>query len=78
MCEACTKVNYLNIVQNEMNRMGINILGVSEMKWTGSGHFKSLIHTVMYSGHDTHRKNGVGIIVTKPNTKITYRLHNSE
>jgi hypothetical protein len=44
--------------------MGINILGISEMKWTGSGHFKSLNHTVMYSGHNTHRKNGVGIIVT--------------
>jgi hypothetical protein len=54
----------LNIVQNEMNRLGINILDISEMKWIVSGHFKSLNHTVMYSGHNTHRKNGVGIIVT--------------
>jgi hypothetical protein len=30
----------LNIVQKEMKRIGIDILGISEMKWTGNGHFK--------------------------------------
>jgi len=45
----------LNIVQREMNRMDIDILGISEMKWIGSGHFISANNTVMYSGRNTHR-----------------------
>jgi hypothetical protein len=53
----------LNIVQREMNRMDIDILGISEMKWIGSGHFRSAINTVMYLGHNTHRKNDVGMII---------------
>jgi hypothetical protein len=59
------KEGKLNIVQKEMNRLDIDILGISEMKWTGSGHLRSVNNTLMYSGHDTHRKNGVGIIITK-------------
>jgi len=53
----------LNIVQREMNRMDIGILGISEMKWIGSGHFRSANNTVMFSGHYMHRKNGVGMII---------------
>jgi hypothetical protein len=41
----------LNIVQNEMNCMDIDILGISEMKWISSGHFRSANSTVMYWGH---------------------------
>jgi hypothetical protein len=44
--------------------MDIDILRISEMKRTGTGHFKSANNTVIYSGHDTHRKNGVGMIIT--------------
>ena len=54
----------LNIVQNEMNRMDIDILGISEMKWIGRGHFRSANNTVLYSGHNTHKKNGVGLLIT--------------
>jgi hypothetical protein len=54
----------LNIVQNEMNRWDIDILGLSEMKWICSGHFRSANNTVMYSGYNKHRKNGVGMIIT--------------
>jgi hypothetical protein len=53
----------IDVVQKEMNRMDIDILGISEMKWTGSGHLRSANNTVMYSGHNTHRKNGVGMII---------------
>jgi hypothetical protein len=41
----------LNIVQNEMNRMDIDILGISETKWIGSGHFRNANNTLMYWGH---------------------------
>jgi hypothetical protein len=44
--------------------MDIDILGISEMKWIGSGHFRSANNTVMCSGHNTHRKNGMGMIIT--------------
>ena len=54
----------LNIVQEEMNCKGIDILEVSEKKLIGSGHFRSANNTVMYSGHNTHRKNDVGMIIT--------------
>jgi exonuclease III len=54
----------LDIVQKEMNRIGIDILGISKMKWIGSGHFRSTNYTVLYSGHSTHKKNGVGMIIT--------------
>ena len=54
----------LNVVQKEMIRVDIDILGISEMKWIGSGHFRSAKNTVLYSGHNTHKKNGVGIIIT--------------
>ena len=68
----------LNIIQNKMNCIGINILGISEIKWTGSGHFRSGKNTVMYSGHDTYRKNGVGMIVTNEVAKslIGYKAVN--
>ena len=66
----------LTIVQNEMNRMVIDILSISEMKWIGSGHFRSANNTVMYSGHKTHRKNGVGMIITNCQSLIGYKAVN--
>jgi hypothetical protein len=42
----------------------IAILGIREMKWIGSGHFRSANNTMLYSGHSTHKKNGVGMIIT--------------
>jgi hypothetical protein len=54
----------VNIVQEEMNRMNIDILGISEMKWIGKGHFRGVDYKVMYLGHNTHKKNGMGMIIT--------------
>ena len=68
----------LNIVQKEMNRMDIDISGISKMKWLGNGHFRSANNTVMYLGHNNHRKNGVGMIITNQVSKslIGYKAVN--
>ena len=54
----------LDIVKREMERIDVNLLVVSEMKWTGMGHFKSDTHEVYYYGHDAQRRNGVAFICT--------------
>lgn len=59
----------LNIVHKERKGLDIDILGISEMKWTGRGHFRSANYIVMYSGHNTNRKNGVGMIITNQVSK---------
>lgn len=53
----------LDIVKNEMTRYNIRILGISELKWTGEGHFRSDEHTVYYSGNNQIRRHGVAFIV---------------
>ena len=54
----------LDIVKREMERIDVNMLGVSEMKWTGMGHYKSDNHEVYYCGQDAQRRNGVAFICT--------------
>ena len=48
-----------------MARMNIDILGISELKWTGMREFNSDDHYIYYCGQETLRKNGVAIIFTK-------------
>ncbi|KAA3669964.1 uncharacterized protein DEA37_0012425 [Paragonimus westermani] len=55
----------LDVVKGEMSRMNIDILGISELKWTGMGHFKSDDFHIFYCGQENHRRNGVAIIVNK-------------
>ena len=55
----------LEVVKQEMARMNINILGISELKWTGMGEFNSDDHYIYYCGQESLRKNGVALIVTK-------------
>ena len=45
--------------------MNINILGISELKWTGMGEFNSDDHYIYYCGQESLRRNGVAIIVNK-------------
>ena len=45
--------------------MNINILGISELKWTGMGEFNSDDHNIYYCGQESLRRNGVSIIVNK-------------
>ena len=48
-----------------MARMNINIVGISELKWTGMGEFNSDDHYIYYCEHESLRRNGVAIIVNK-------------
>ena len=55
----------LEAVKQEMARVNINILGISELKWTGMGEFNSDDHYIYYCGRESLRRNGVAIIVNK-------------
>ena len=54
----------LEVVKQEMGRVNVNILGISELKCTGMGEFNS-DHYIYYCGQEFHRRNGVAIIVNK-------------
>ena len=55
----------LEVVKQEMARVNINILGISELRWTGIGEFNSDDHYIYYCGQEPLRRNGVAIIVNK-------------
>ena len=55
----------LEVVRQVMARVNINILGVSKLKWTGTGEFNSDDHYIYYYGQESLRRNGVAIIVNK-------------
>ena len=55
----------LEVVKQEMARVNINILGISELKWTGMGEFNSDDHYINYCGQESLRRNGVAITVNK-------------
>ena len=55
----------LEVVKQEMARVNIDILGISELKWTGIGELNSDDHYIYYHGQESLRRNGVAIIVNK-------------
>ena len=55
----------LEVVKQEMARVNIDILGISELKWTGMGAFNSDNYCIYYCGQETLRRNGVAIMVNK-------------
>ena len=55
----------LEIVKQEVARVNINILGISELKCTGMGEFNSDDHYIYYCGQESLRRNGVAIIVNQ-------------
>ena len=55
----------LEVVKQETARVNVNILGISELKWTGMGEFNSDDHYIYYCGQESHRRNGVAILVNK-------------
>ena len=55
----------LDVIKQETARVNIDILGISELKWTGMGEFNSVDHYIYYCGPETLRRNGVAIIVKK-------------
>ena len=55
----------LEVVKQELARVNIDILGISEQRWTEMGEFNSDDHYIYYCGQESHRRNGVAIIVNK-------------
>ena len=55
----------LEVVKQEMARVNIDILGTSELKWTGVGKFNSDDHYICYCGQEYLRRNGGALIVNK-------------
>ena len=55
----------LKVAKQEMARMNIDVLGISELKWTGMGEFNSDDYYIYYCGQESLRRNGVAIMVNK-------------
>ena len=55
----------LEVVKQEMARVNVDILGISELKWTGMGEFNSDDHSIYYCGQKSLRRNGVDKMVNK-------------
>ena len=55
----------LGVVKQEMARVNVDILGISELKWTGMGEFNSDDHYIYYRGQEYLRRNGVDIMINK-------------
>ena len=68
----------LEVVKQEMARVNVDILGVSELKWTVMGEFNSDDHYIYYCERESFRRNGVSIIVNKrvQNAVLGYSLKN--
>ena len=55
----------LEVVKQEMARVKVNILGISELKWTPVGEINSDDHCIYYCGQESLRRNGIAIIINK-------------
>ena len=55
----------LEVVKQQMSRVNIDILGISELKWTGMGEFNSDDHYIYFCGQEFLRRNGVAIVVNQ-------------
>ena len=69
----------LEVVKQEMARVKTDILGISELKWTGMGEFNSDDHHIYYRGQESIRRNGVALIVNirVQNAVLGYNLKNN-
>jgi hypothetical protein len=66
-------IGKLDIVKKEMNRLNIDILGVSEVHWTGNGFFNTDDHTMYFSGNSNTRRRKVGFTLCKKISKCVVR-----
>ena len=55
----------MEVVKQEMARVNVDILGISELKWTGMGEFNSDDHYIYYCGQESLRRNGAAIVINK-------------
>ena len=60
-----TNQGKLEVVKQETTRVNIDILGISELRWTGMGEFNSDDHYIYYCGQESLRRSGVAIMVNK-------------
>ena len=60
-----TNQGKLEVIKQEMARVNIDVLGISELKWTGMGEFNSDDHCIYYCGQESLRRNGEAIIANK-------------
>ena len=69
----------LEVVKQAIARVNVDILGISELKWTGMGEFNSDDHYIYYCGQESLRRNGVAIMVNKRvrNAVLGYNLKNN-
>ena len=68
----------LEVAKQEIARVNVDILGISELKWTGMGEFNSDDHYIYYCGQESLRRNGVAMMVNKRvrNTVLGCNLKN--
>ena len=62
----------LEVVKQEMARGNVDILGISELKWSGIGEFNSDDYYIYYCGQESFRRNGVAIMVNKSSKCSTW------
>ena len=67
----------LEVVKQEMARVNVDILRISEIKWTGMGEFNSDDHYIYYCGQESLRRNGVAIMVSK-SPKCSIRMQSQK
>ena len=69
----------LEVVKQEMARVNVDILGISELKWTGMGEFNSDDHYIYYYRQESLRRNGVATMLNKRvrNAVFRYNLKNN-
>ena len=67
-----TNQGKLEAIKQEMAIVNVEILGISELKWTGMGEFYTDDHYIYYCGQESLRKNGVAIIVNKSQKHSTW------
>ena len=84
-CIGTWNVRYMNqgkleVVKQEMAGVNADILGISELRWTGMGEFNSDEHYIYYCGQESLRRNGVAIMVNKRvrNAVLGCNLKNAE
>ena len=66
----------LDMIKQEMLRVNIDILGISELKWTGIGEFNSDDHYIYYFGQTSLRRNGVALKINE--SKMQYLVATSK
>ena len=65
----------LKVVKQEMAKVNIDILGISELRWTGMGEFNSDDHYIYYCGQESLRRNGIALIVNKTVRNAVFGCH---